>query len=134
MESDPYEIWREAMEEIERQRLIDEYEAAEFQGPTAIPGQANPEVLARAWEILLGDEMDEEKEKKASRLISAVLFVRASMIGILVVVFGALTYALMVNKLNGWEFVAACSVWFGLAILFFWGTDIAKKEREDAGE
>jgi hypothetical protein len=132
MESDPYEIWREAMEEIERQRLIDEYEVAEFLGSLA-PDRADPDVITRTMKII-GDKMDEEKEKKASRLISAVLFVRASMIGILVVVFGALTYALMVNKLNGWEFVAACSVWFGLAILFFWGTDIAKKEREDAGE
>jgi hypothetical protein len=100
MESDPYEIWREAMEEIERQRLIDEYEVAEFLGSLA-PDRADPDVITRTMKII-GDKMDEEKEKEASRLISAVLFVRASMIGILVVVFGALTYALMVNKLNGW--------------------------------
>lgn len=75
-----------------------------------------------------------ENEKKESWLIRTVLFLRAITIGILVVIFSALTYALIANRLNGWEFVAACAVWFGLAMLFFWGTDIAKKEQEDGEE
>lgn len=105
---DPYEIWQEAMAEIEKQKQQD------------------------AIDEIIGDKMDEQNEK--NYLIRSVLLVRTITIGILVVVFGALTYALIMNRLNGLEFVAACSVWFGLAILFFWGTDLVKKDKEDAGE
>jgi len=112
MENDPYEIWREAMSEISRQQ---ELAAQEFE--------------LEMQTILDGDKMDEKNEK--NYLIRSVLLVRTLTIGILVVVFGALTYALIMNRLNGLEFLAACSVWFGLAILFFWGTDLVKKDKED---
>lgn len=138
MEDDPYEIWREALADIENQkRLADQYEFLEFREPDvlgrAVPGQANPEVLARAWEILEGDKMDEEKESY-TKLVRKTLVWRGIFLVITISIIGLLTIALIDGKLNAWEFLAASIVWFGLSLLFVWGTDMPKKEQEDAGE
>ncbi len=138
MENDPYEIWREAVDEIERQQLLDEYEAAEFNGPLA-PGQLDHYLathaahgLARAFEELYGDTMDIENENEKDRFIRAILLLRTITFAIMTFVLILLTVALIADWIDIGDFVAASIIWFGLGTLFVWGTDIARKEKEDA--
>lgn len=133
MEDDPYEIWREAMKDIDAHKALVEDEAREYADLLifhARPGQADPEVLARAWKILLGDKMDEEK-KEQDRFTRALAMVRGFTFLILVAVISLLTLALVADWLNGTEFIAASFVWFGMGVLFLWGTEFVKKEKED---
>lgn len=106
---DPYEIWQEALAEIEKQKQ-----------------------LADIAEIL-GDKMDEEKESY-TKLVRKMLVWRGIFLVITIAIIGLLTIALVDGKLNAWEFLVASIVWFGLSLLFVWGTDMPKKEQEDAGE
>lgn len=113
MEDDPYEIWREAMKEISAQQEL-----------------ANHEFELEMQARLEGEKMDEEK-KEQDRFTRALAMVRGFTFLILVSVIGLLTIALVADWLNGTEFIAASIVWFGMGVLFLWGTEFVKKEKED---